>query len=96
MQASNPSTAARFSEIRSLSLLMLFSAFMRFVAAMDDSAIVAFIDSFSASRLNGRRRLPFLSFFFRSRSLSLSLSLSLEEDPKNEPEDDERLWSVLE
>lgn len=94
MQASNPSTAARFSEIRSLSLLMLFSAFMRFVAAMDDSAIVAFIDSFSASRLNGRRRLPFLSFFFRSRSLSLSLSL--EEDPKNEPEDDERLWSVLE
>lgn len=69
--------------------MILFSAFIRFVAAMLDSAIVAFIDSFSASRLNGLRFLPFLSFFFRSLSLSL-------EDPKKEPEDDDRLWSDLE
>lgn len=56
---------------------MLCSAFNRFVEAMEDSAIAAFIESFSASRLKGLGFfLPLsLSFFF--------LSLELE---KNEPE----------
>ena len=54
---------------------MLWSVFSRLVVAMDDSAMVDFICSFSASRLNG---LDFflLSFFF----------LSLDELPKNDPE----------
>lgn len=56
---------------------MLCKAFVRFVAAMDDSAIAAFMDSFSASSLNGFDFL-LLSFFF----------LSLEELEKNDPEPD--------
>jgi len=60
---------------------MLLRAFIRFVAEIEDSAMVAFIWSFSASRLKGLRLLDFLSlsFFF----------LSLEEDPKKDPEPDE-------
>jgi hypothetical protein len=56
---------------------MLCSAFIKFVAAMDDSAIVTFMVSFSASRLKGR---DFFLLFF----------LSLDE-PKNEPDRDDDL-----
>lgn len=59
---------------------MLCNTFNKFVAAMEDSAIVTFMESFSASRLKG------LDFF-----LLLSLSfffLSLDELEKNEPEPD--------
>jgi len=57
---------------------MLCSAFVRFVAAMEDSAMEDFIASFSASRLNGRRTVfPFLSFFF----LSFELEKKDELDP---------------
>ena len=54
---------------------------MRFVAAIEDSAIATFIESFSASKLNGWDFFLSLGFFF----LSLSLSLELE---KKEPEPD--------
>ena len=37
---------------------------MRFVAAIDDSAIATFMDSFSASNLKGLDRFLLLSFFF--------------------------------
>lgn len=68
LQASKCCTATAFSDIRSFSRLMLCSEFMRFVAAMDASAMAVFIESFSASRLN-LRCLDFflsLSFFFLS------------------------------
>lgn len=51
---------------------------------MEDSAIVTFIESFSASRLKGRCALFVLSF-------SLSFFLSLEEPKKEEPDLDEDL-----
>ena len=63
---------------------MLCNALFRFVAAMEDSAIVTFIESFSASRLKGRCALFVLSFSF-------SFFLSLEEPKKEEPDLDEDL-----
>jgi len=77
---SNLSTAVRFSEILSFSRLILFNEFIKFVAAIDESAIVAFICSFSDSKLNILPRFLFLSlsFFFLSF-----------EDPKKE---DEGVW----
>lgn len=60
---------------------MLCNALTKFVAAIDDSAIATFIESFSASRLKG------LDFCF---PLSFSFFfLSLEALEKNEPEPDE-------
>lgn len=52
--------------MRSFSLLMVWSVFIRLVAAIEASAMLDFICSFSASRLNGLAFLAFLSFFFFS------------------------------
>lgn len=65
---------------------MLCRALLRFVEAMEDSAITTFIVSFSASKLNGRDFFLLLSFF-------LSLSLSLDELEKKEPDlDEDFIW----
>lgn len=71
---SKRSTAVEFSEMRSFSLLMDCRVFIRFVEAMDASAIVLVIWSFSASRLNGLCFLDLLLLFF-----DLSLADRLEE-----------------
>lgn len=62
---------------------MLCKALERFVAAMDDWAIVSVIASFSASSLKGLDFFLFLSFFF----------LSFVELEKKDPEpDDDLAW----
>jgi hypothetical protein len=83
LQTSKRSTATEFSDIRSFSRLMLCRALERFMAAMDDSAIATFIDSFSASNLKGLDFFLLLSFFF----------LSFAELEKKDPEpDDDLAW----
>src|SRR3569833_2781448 len=64
LHVSNLCRATRFSEMRSCSRLMLCRAFNKSVVAMDASAIVTYICSFSASRLKGLDFRTFLSLSF--------------------------------
>lgn len=84
LHASNRCTAVAFSEIRSVSRLMLWREFIRLVAAIEASATATFIELFSASRLNG------LDFFL---CLSLSFFLSFDEPKKEDPDlEDDFVW----
>lgn len=73
LHVSKWATASGFSEMRSLSRLMLCRALLRLVAAMLDSAMTTFIWSFSASRSN-------LRCFLDDDFLSLSFFLLLDDD----------------